>query len=200
VKAVNADFVPFIASWLKDLGIIHDFALRPVAEGRKEYEVMIKVNSRSSEVRITDVGFGISQVLPAIVQSFYTPPNSIVLMEQPEIHLHPQVQAELADVFISAIQAREGGNPRNVQLIIESHSEHFLNRIQRRIAEQALSPEEVAIYFCSSAKGKPTMEALKIDEFGDISNWPDKFFADDMGEMTARTLAAMRRKHGGTNA
>ncbi|MDA8409412.1 MAG: DUF3696 domain-containing protein [Treponema sp.] len=195
-KGANADFIPFIASWLKDLGIIHDFTLKAVAEGRKEYEVLVKVGAKSSEVRITDVGFGVSQVLPAIVQSFYSPPHSIVLMEQPEIHLHPQVQAELADVFISAIQARENGNPRGVQLIIESHSEHFLNRLQRRIAEQALSPEELAVYFCSTGKGNPVMEALEIDEYGDISNWPEKFFADDMGEITARTIAAMRRRQG----
>lgn len=189
----RSDFIPFIAAWLKDLGVIHSFRLAQVAEGRKEYEVLIKISAASSEVRIPDVGFGVSQVLPAIVQSFYTPPRSILLMEQPEIHLHPQVQAELADVFISAIQARENGVPRDVQLIIESHSEHFLYRLQRRIAEGLLSPDEVAIYFCSMVSGRPAVQALSIDECGDISNWPAGFFADDMTELTARTVAVARR-------
>ena len=199
-KAANYDFIPFIAQWLKDIGVIHSFNLKQVAEGRKEYEVLIKTSAKSSEVRITDVGFGISQVLPAIVESFYAPQDSIILMEQPEIHLHPQVQAGLADVFISAIQSRENGNPRNVQLIVESHSEHFLNRLQRRIAEQVLGPDEVAIYFCSSKRGEPSIEELSIDEFGDISNWPENFFGNEMEDLTARTVAAMARKQGKPDA
>ena len=193
-RAVMADFFPFIAQWLKEIGIIYSFELRPVAEGRKEYEVLIKTHPKASEVRITDVGFGISQVLPAIVQAFYSPPESIVLMEQPEIHLHPHVQAGLADVFISAIKSREKESHRNVQLIVESHSEHFLDRLQRRIAEQELNPESVAVYFCSVNRGEPCIEELKIDEYGEISNWPESFFGNEMDELTARTVAAMARK------
>jgi predicted ATPase len=193
-KAVTAEFIPFIAKRLKEIGIIHSFALKQVGKGRKEYEVLIKTNAMATEVRITDVGFGISQVLPAIVQPFYSPPNSIVLMEQPEIHLHPQVQAGLADVFISAIQSREGGNPRNVQLVVESHSEHFLTRLQRRVAEGRLDLDDVAIYFCSFTRTGQNIEALNLNEYGEISNWPEKFFGDEMGELTARTIAAMERK------
>jgi len=187
-------FGEFIAAWLKDLGVIHDFAVRPVAEGRKEYEVLVKTHSKAPEVKITDVGFGISQVLPALVQAFYCPPHSTVWMEQPEIHLHPQVQAELADVFISATQAREGGKPRDVQLIVESHSEHFLNRLQRRVAEGAVAPEDVAVYFCRRAGSATELEPLRLNMFGDIENWPENFFGDEMADIAGRTLAAMRRK------
>lgn len=105
----KSGFAAFIAGWLKDLGVIQDFSVRPVAPGRREYEVLIKTGSKSPGVKITDVGFGVSQVLPALVQAYYCPPTSSVWMEQPEIHLHPQVQAELADVFISATQARQNG-------------------------------------------------------------------------------------------
>ncbi len=146
-KRPRQPFAEFVASWLKDLGVIHSFIVRPVAEGRKEYEVLVKTHAKAPEVKITDVGFGVSQVLPVLIQAFYCPPNSTVWMEQPEIHLHPQVQAELADVFISAIRSREESGPRNVQLIIESHSEHFLNRLQRRIAEGEITPDDIAIYF-----------------------------------------------------
>ena len=187
-------FAAFIAAWLKDLGVIHDFSVRPVAEGRKEYEVLIKTHAKSPEVKITDVGFGVSQVLPALVQAFYCAPNSTVWMEQPEIHLHPQVQAELADVFISATQARENGSPRNVQLIVESHSEHFLNRLQRRVAEGTVKPEEVAVYFCRRAGASTELEPLRLNMFGEIENWPDNFFGDEMADIAGRTLAAMQRK------
>lgn len=193
-KRAKQGFATFIAAWLKDLGVIHDFSVKPVAEGRKEYEVLVRTHAKAPEVKITDVGFGVSQVLPALVQAFYCPPNSTVWMEQPEIHLHPQVQAELADVFISATQARENGRARHVQLIVESHSEHFLNRLQRRVAEGAVAPEDVAVYFCRRAGAATELEPLQLNMFGEIENWPEHFFGDEMADIAGRTLAAMQRR------
>ncbi len=187
-------FDVFIAQWLKDLGIIESFKVKSVAVGRKEYEVVVKTHATASEVKITDVGFGVSQVLPALVQAFYCPSNATVWMEQPEIHLHPQVQAELADVFISATQARENNKERNVQLIVESHSEHLLNRLQRRVAEGAVKPEDVAVYFCRRAGSATELEPLRLNMFGEIENWPENFFGDEMADIASRTLAAMHRK------
>jgi predicted ATPase len=187
-------FAPFIANWLIQLGVIHSFRVKPVAKGRKEYEVLIKSHVDAPEVKLTDVGFGVSQVLPALVEAFYAPPNSTVWMEQPEIHLHPQVQAHLADAFISAVQAWEGKKPRNVQLIVESHSEHFLTRLQRRVAEGVIAPEDVAIYFCKRSGKSAELQPLELDLCGNIKNWPDNFFGDEMEDIAARTTAAMKRK------
>ena len=189
-------FAEVIADQLKRLGVIESFSVRPIVQGRREYEVLVKTSARGTEVKLTDVGVGVSQVLPALVQAFYCPPNSTVWMEQPEIHLHPQVQAELADVFISAIHARENGKPRVVQLVIESHSEHFLNRLQRRIAEGIVKADEVAIYFASRKAGGTHLEPLQLTEDGDIENWPDNFFGDEMADLTARVEAAARRHSG----
>jgi predicted ATPase len=189
-KQLLQEFPTFIAGWLKDLGIIDSFSVRALAEGRREYEVLLKTHPSSAEVKITDVGFGVSQVLPALVQAFYCPPNSTVWMEQPEIHLHPQVQAELADVFISATQSWENNKPRDVQLIIESHSEHFLNRLQRRVAEGKIKPHDVAIYFARRAGSKTELEPLRVNLCGEIENWPENFFGDEMADLTARTVAA----------
>jgi predicted ATPase len=187
-------FASFIASWLQDLGVIDSFEVRQTAAGRKDYEVRVKTRGGLTEVALPDVGFGVSQVLPALVQAFYCQPGSIVWMEQPEIHLHPQVQAELADVFISAIRAYEGGQPRGIQLIIETHSEHFLNRLQRRIAEEQITTSEVAIYFAKAGTNGAELEELDVNEYGDITNWPDNFFGDEMGDLVARTEAAARRR------
>jgi predicted ATPase len=188
-------FAGFVAGWMKDLGVIDSFTMKPVAQGRREYEVLVKTHAGAPEVKITDVGFGVSQVLPALVQAFYCLPDSTVWMEQPEIHLHPQVQvqAELADVFISAIRAWENGRSRNTQLIIESHSEHFLNRLQRRIAEGKVGPNDVAVYFARRAAGATELEALRLNAYGDIENWPENFFGDEMADLTARTVAAAER-------
>ncbi len=185
-----------VAERLKIMGLIHEFEVQPIARGRKEYEVLLQTNPQLPKVKLTDVGFGISQVLPVIVECLCTPPGSIVVFEQPEIHLHPRVQSDLADVFVDAIHAREDGVDRNVQFIIESHSEHFLRRLQRRIAEEALTPEESALYFVHTDRAEARIEELDVDLFGNIKNWPDNFFGDEMEDMVARSEAQARRSSG----
>jgi len=187
-------FAEVIAAQLQQLGVISAFSVAPVAPGRREYEVLIRTHADASLVRLTDVGFGVSQLLAPVVQAFYCPAHSVVWMEQPELHLHPQVQANLADLFIDAIHAHENGCPRGVQLIIESHSEYLLNRLQRRIAERRLHPDEVAVYFCSQGRNGARIERLRMDEDGEIANWPVDFFGDEMADIAGRTLAAMRHR------
>ncbi|MBK8577477.1 MAG: DUF3696 domain-containing protein [Candidatus Accumulibacter sp.] len=174
--------------------IIDSFTVRAVAKGRKEYEVLVKTHPKSPEVRLTDVGFGVSQVLPALVQAFYAPHGSTVWMEQPEIHLHPMAQSNLADVFVSAVKSYEDSVPRNMQLIIETHSEHFLTRLQRHVAEQLIDADDVAIYFVNRKGAAVEMEALRLNMFGEIENWPENFFGDEMGDIAARTMAALQRQ------
>jgi len=122
------------------------------------------------------------------VLSYYAPKGSIIILEQPEIHLHPAVQAGLADVMIDAVKTC------NIQIIFESHSEHLLKRLQRRIAEQKISPDTMALYFCESENDGSKLTPLNVDLFGNILNWPKEFFGDQFGEMAAMTKAAMERK------
>lgn len=190
-------FAELIATQLQQLGVINAFQVTAVAPGRREYEVLLRVHAGGAWVGLTDVGFGVSQVLAPVVQSFYCPPDAVVWMEQPELHLHPRVQANLADLFIGAIRAREDGRPRNVQLIVESHSEHLLNRLQLRVAERRLHPEEVAIWFCSQGDDGARIERLRLDEDGEIANWPADFFGDEMADVAGRALAALRHRGGG---
>ena len=177
-----------VALWLKDLGLIEHFEIRPIAPGSKLFQVWVQRSPRASEVLITDVGFGVSQILPVITLCYYAPEGSILLLEQPEIHLHPSVQAGLADVFIDAIKTR------NIQIILESHSEHLLRRLQRRIAEEQLGSDQTALYFCATVKGESRLDALRLDLFGNIENWPEDFFGDEFGEIAAMSEAMMTRK------
>jgi predicted ATPase len=193
-KRPSQPFQSVIARWLKEMGLLESFSVRPIAAHRKEYEVLVRTGSSSADVTLPDVGFGVSQVLPVIVQCFYAQSHTTVLLEQPEIHLHPAVQMTLADLFIEAVQSRENGQPRAIQLIVESHSEHFLRRLQRRVAEGVIDPEQVALYFCSRGPEGARLEALKVNLFGDIENWPDEFFGDEMGEVAARINAAAKRQ------
>lgn len=184
----------YVAEWLKKLGIIHGFRLTSIAPNRKEYEVRVKTHPDSHEVLITDVGFGVSQVLPVIVLCFYAPEGSTIILEQPEIHLHPSIQAGLADVFIDAIKTR------GVQIILESHSEHLLVRLQRRIAEELIDSNDVKLFFAKNVGGSSTLSLLDLDIFGEIKNWPENFFGDSMKDLAAMTDAAINRKLKSNNA
>jgi predicted ATPase len=124
------------------------------------------------------------------VLCYYVPEGSIILLEQPEIHLHPSVQAGLADVFIDAMKTR------NVQIVLESHSEHLLRRLQRRVAEETIKPADAALYFCRATDDGSQLTGLDVDLYGSIRNWPKDFFGDEFGEMAAITKATMRRKKG----
>lgn len=177
----------YVARWLRKLGLIHEFRVEEVATGISLYRVKVRKQPLAPEVLLTDVGFGISQVLPVIALCFYVPEGSTVIFEQPELHLHPSVQAGLADVFIDAVRRR------NVQVVFESHSEHLLRRLQRRIAEEQLAITEAALYFCESRGGASTLVPLKLDDFGNIANWPTDFFGDDFAELAAMTRAAVER-------
>ena len=181
----------YVAQWLKKLGLIHDFRVAPLAEGSPVFEVTIRKSPRSPGVLITDVGFGVSQLLPVLVLCFYVPQGSTVVLEQPEIHLHPAIQSGLADVLIDAWKKRR------VQILLESHSEHLLRRIQRRVAEEDISDTDVGLYFCSVKRHRSRLRALELDTFGNVRNWPDGFFGDDFGEIAAMSEAALRRKQKG---
>ncbi len=176
-----------VGEWMQEMEIIDSFSLRPIAEHRKDYELRVTTRRGGPEVPITDVGFGVSQVLPVLVLCYYVPEGSVILLEQPEIHLHPFVQAKLADVLIDAVQHR------GVQIVVESHSEHLLARLQRRIAEEKIAPEKTALYFCRLEQGESQIERLNLTLFGEITNWPDGFFGDEMGDRLAMAKAAMQR-------
>jgi len=187
-------FQELIARSLTELGLLHSFEVRPIAPHRQEYEVMVRVSGTESLVNLPDVGFGVSQVLPVLVQCFYAKPHTTLILEQPEIHLHPRVQTGLADLFVEAVQSREDGADRSIQLIVESHSEHFLRRLQRRVAEGRIKSDDVALYFCEMRQGEAVLNPLRVNEFGDIENWPTDFFGDEMGELAARMEAAAHRE------
>lgn len=179
-----------VAWWLTQLGVLHSFKLQPIAPNQKTYKVRIQRTQHSADVAITDVGFGVSQILPVLTLCFYAPEYSTIILEQPEIHLHPAVQAGLADVLIDAIQRRK------VQIILESHSEHLLRRLQRRIAEGALESNSASLYFAENKTGQSELTTLQLDEFGNVLNWPENFFGDEMGDLIAIAEAAMKRQMG----
>jgi hypothetical protein len=140
----------------------------------------------SIELRPHDVGIGISQVVPVIVTAL-DGQGRFVAIEQPELHLHPKLQAELADLFIEAAK----GQSENV-LLLETHSELIPLRIMRRIREtfeqkrqerQGLTEDDVAIYYVESFKGETVVTRLHLSERGQLLDpWPKGFFEEGFRE------------------
>ena len=184
----SKSFQEMIAYWLNELGLIYDFSIDEVASGSNLYRALVKQGAGSVPVALTDVGFGVSQILPVLVLLYYVPEGATVVLEQPEIHLHPALQSGLADVMLNVAEARD------IQIIVESHSEHLLRRLQRRVAEEHSRASDVKLYFVSTAKGRAQAADLALNEWGEIENWPDKFFGDEVGEITAITRAALDRR------
>jgi hypothetical protein len=180
-------FQEIVAYWLAALGVIHDFRVEEIAEGSNRWQARVVIRKGGTQVLLTDVGFGVSQVLPVVTLLQYVPRGSTVILEQPEIHLHPLAQANLADVIINAAVHR------GVQVIVESHSEHLLLRLQRRIAEERIASEDVTLYFCDITDRGPVLERLQLDLLGKIENWPKNFMGDAFGEAAEAEKARLRR-------
>ena len=178
-----------ISEWLREMNLAYSFILeRTGPPSGKNYDVRIQKREHGPKVTLADMGYGLSQFLPVLVLCYYVPVGSTLILEQPGIHLHPKVQSQLADLFIEVITERK------LQILVESHSEHLLNRLQRRIAEEKISVDKTALYFCRNDEGVSKIERLKMDEFGNIANWPENFFGDEMGDLFAMTKAQRERE------
>jgi len=133
-------------------------------------EIMSKSTSKPY-VNIADVGFGVSQVFPIILEGLRMPQGGTLLLEQPEIHLHPNLQMQIADYFIA--MALSGKN-----VIVETHSDHIINRLVRRIVESETNQfkDLISIYFITTGENGSTYEEINIDDERGITNWPREFF------------------------
>ena len=178
-----------ISKWLQKMELAHSFSLAPKGSlDDYNYEVRIQKSPNSPEVTLTDMGYGVGDLFPLLVHCCYVPEGSTLILEQPGIHLHPKAQADLADLFIEVITERK------LQILIESHSEHLLNRLQRRVAEEKIAADQTALYFCRNDEGVSEIDRLEMDELGNIANWPENFFGDEMGDLFAMTEAQRERQ------
>ena len=177
-----------VSYWLREMELTHSFSLDWTNQGATEYEVRIQKSPTSAAVTLADMGYGLGQFLPVLVLCYYAPEGSTLILEQPGIHLHPKVQSQLADLLIEVVIER------NLQILVESHSEHLLNRLQRRVAEEKIAADQTALYFCRNDEGVSNIDRLKMDEFGNITNWPENFFGDEMGDLFAMTKAQRERQ------
>ncbi len=157
-KSTRVRLLGRVNHWMREFGLAAEVGLNRV--GGNNYSVVFEDPNTHLKVNLADVGFGASQVLPIVIEGFYARDRAMLLIEQPEIHLHPKAQGVLGDLLID-IATYEGGKT----VLVETHSEHVLSRIRRRIAERRINQDSVAIYYC-----EPSANGTKVREIGVNSN------------------------------
>ena len=170
-----------VGLWARELGIadrVDAFDL-----GRPGVEIRVRPEGLERDVDLANVGVGMSRLLPGDPHLLLAEPGSLILLEQPELHLHPAIQQRLGDFLLAC--ARSGR-----QLLVETHSEYLISRLRRRAVED---PEEEigklfrVVFAFRDDEGKTTFESATVNPYGGIE-WPPGFFDQSIDE--ARIIVA----------
>ena len=176
-------------SWLKNsLG----FEVLAAKEG-SQIELKIKFEDAvtpADAINLADVGFGVSQVLPIATQIWLAASDkrlraapgshsSCIVVEQPELHLHPAFQARLADLFVNAVTSNPESTEQSLNIIAETHSSSLINRVGELIAEKKISPNDVQVLLFEQEFPSAPAKIVKayFDDEGVLKNWPFGFFS-----------------------
>jgi predicted ATPase len=184
---VDCSLADAVVDWLSYLGVAENIS--SIDKGKYGFELGVMMGNSNVINDLTQVGIGVSQVLPILVGGLLAKPDTTLIYEQPELHLHPKVQSRLADFFLAMTQLGK-------QCLVETHSEHIINRIRLRIAEGSdASPwhDAAKVYFVENKNDSSTFREIKIDECGGILVWPEGFF-DERQQETERILRAASQK------
>lgn len=168
-KCEKSTYQESLNRWLSYLGI------SPIrVEGNSEF-IKLKI----SDDNIADVGFGVSQVLPIIAAGLSMKKDGTLLLEQPEIHLHPSMQMKIADFLLSLVF-------QGKSVVVETHSDHIINRVIRRIMEDESSylSNNVALYYVSKADCESSVCQICFDKYRGIIDAPSDFFTQYSGEVS----------------
>ncbi len=175
--------VEAVSKWLKKMRIADKLEVKHIGAGN--YNILVHRDGVAAN--LIDVGTGVSQVLPVLVLAYFAPEKSTIILEEPEIHLHPLAQSLLAELFL------EVSLERDVQFIVETHSEHLFRRMQTLVATQKAKPDQCALYFVERENSDAVLKTLKMDKYGRIDEWPKNFFGDATGEVRRQAQETMQR-------
>jgi hypothetical protein len=166
----------FLDSYGKPAGMFDSISIRSLGKTESDpFQVRLKI--AGPPVNLIDVGYGVSQVLPVLVSTALKSASHLFLFQQPEVHLHPRAQAELATVFASLVRNRR------MQLVIETHSDYLVDRLRSSVREGKLDPNDVLIlYFERRRSIDVRIHSIRLDSAGNLEGAPSgyrKFFLDE---------------------
>lgn len=184
----NRELEEIFGHWLTAMGVVDDFSIVQSEEDAKVYALRVKTRGREAHVPAGRAGAGARCALLVLVQAFRRTTKTPVHLDHPESYLQPSAQSALGDVLLAAVRAR------GTQLLVETHSDRLLRRIQRRIAEGQANRDHVAVYLIQGRDHGSEIRELLIDEYGEIANWPHEFFGDLDDDLATIALAAAQRR------
>ena len=161
-----------LGGWLDTISPGASLSITPVTDadlmlGGYAFSEPGRVSTRN--YRSTNVGFGLSYVLPVIVSLLSAKPGSLLIIENPEAHLHPKGQTKLGELCARAAAA-------GVQVLAETHSDHFMDGARIAVHDALLSHEDICFNYFRKKDYKTTVSTPLIDSSGRLSDWPDGFF------------------------
>ena len=176
-----------VFDWLTYMGVADKLVTRD--RGKLGHELKVTTPGTSKPHDLTHVGVGVSQVLPILVMCLLAEPDTTIIIEQPELHLHPKVQTLLGDFFLSMALLGK-------QIIVETHSEYIINRLRFRAA--AAPDDRIAsqlkIYFAEKKGGASHFREVNVNQYGAIMDWPEGFFDQSQAEAEEILRAATRKR------
>ncbi len=189
-----------LRSWVTDLGLAADVrvaGIEPRFHGVYSFlhvdppnRIEVRPHGLDSFLPLSSVGVGVSQLLPVLVQCLLAEPGSVILLEQPELHLHPALQQRLTDFFIAMVRSGR-------QLIVETHSEYMVSRLRRRIVEDAddelLDLAKVIFAERDRETGLTSYREVELSPLGAIEDWPAGFFDQAAEEERAIILGGVKK-------
>jgi predicted ATPase len=184
----NRELEEILGHWVTAMGVVDDFSFLRSEEDANVYAVRVKAKGREVHVPAGRAGAGARCALLVLVQAFRRTMKVPVHLDHPESFLQPSAQSALGDALLAAVKAR------GTQLLVETHSDRLLRRIQRRIAEGRANKDHVAVYLIHGRDHGSEIRELVIDEYGDIPNWPHEFFGDLNDDLAAIAAAARQRR------
>jgi predicted ATPase len=181
-KSKSKDILGKIGLWLSSSGMASGIKIETLSD--RHYEIKVQHPITKEYQNFADVGFGHSQVLPVLVGGYNLNEGATYLVEQPEIHLHPKAQAELGNFFLELYG-------RGVQVLLETHSEHLILRLQRHVAAGVINPKDIVFYYVHADGDRKCLVKMNTDGEGKFVNeWPGGFFPERLEE--AKELARAR--------
>ncbi len=189
LKSFSLDENELLSKWTNYLGLPYRFDMHESGDAAIGCVVSTRVtdNRHGASLSLVDVGYGVSQVLPLLLEGCGQPGGDSHLVEQPELHLHPRQQGQLADFFLlsSGLCAEIPGAPLlpkrslPVQWILETHSEALVTRMQRRIRQGLLQPDQISVIFVEPGPEGSRLIPLRLNKSGEfIDEWPGGFFEE----------------------
>ena len=196
----NQPVQAIINDLLQRLQLAHAMHLEDIEAVENGYSIKITARKSKQVVNLPEAGKAIAQVLPILVQCFCAPSNSTIVLDAIETHLSHQSQALIADVLLDVIRSKEDGEDRNIQLIVSTHSEAFLRRIQRRVAEGNIPTDMVCAYHTTNYRRGVNIQPIPLITANQLHNLGPYFtsedddrqltieVADDLPSVSKRTL------------